>query len=292
MRLLNFGSLNIDYVYRMASIVTPGETLASRSLDVFAGGKGANQSVALARAGAEVHHAGKVGPDGRWLRDTLERNGVDIEHTIIDESARTGHAVIQVDDAGENAIVLFPGTNHQMDPEHIRGTLDRFGADDLLLLQNEINRIDELIMEAKRRDLTVCLNPAPWSPQAASLPLDRVDVMIVNETEARGLAGVDDVEALLAQPSQFGLGHTHLIVTRGRRGVSYRRGDHRIDIDACPVEPVDTTAAGDTFIGYCLAAWYRGDSIDASLRRATTAAAICVGRAGAIDSIPESWEVA
>ena len=139
MNILNFGSLNIDLVYQVEHIARPGETIASSAHQVFAGGKGANQSAALARAGASVFHAGQVGPDGQWVVDKLAGLGVDVQHIRVGD-APTGQAIIQVDRQGQNSIVLFAGANAQIDREAIDATLGHFGRGDLLLLQNEIKR--------------------------------------------------------------------------------------------------------------------------------------------------------
>jgi ribokinase len=285
MRILSFGSLNIDHVYRVPHIVRPGETLACRSLEVFAGGKGANQSVALARAGARVFHAGRVGEDGRWLLRRLADAGADVEHALVDPDTRTGNAIIQVDDAAENSIVLFPGANHRITRQQIDDTLSRFSEGDILLLQHEINETPYLITEAKIRGLTVAFNPAPMTPAVRDYPLGDVDILIVNETEGRALTGRrsedEIIEALPAWEN---------VLTLGPQGVRYR-GKQRLMVPGVKVEAVDTTAAGDTFIGYFLAGRATGLGIKAALQRACRAAAMCCTRPGAADSIPTAAEV-
>ena len=196
MKILNFGSLNIDLVYRVPHIVRPGETISSASFQTFAGGKGANQSAALARAGAPVYHAGKAGKDGAWLVKKLRGLGVDTRFTRV-VNAPCGHAVIQVDDAGENAIFLFPGTNRQILRSEINQVLSRFSPGDMVLLQNEINDIPYIITAARRRKLLVCLNPAPMDKAVLKYPLQKVDILIVNETEGAGLAGARSTRGIL-----------------------------------------------------------------------------------------------
>ena len=191
MNILNFGSLNIDLVYQVEHIARPGETIASSSHQVFAGGKGANQSAALARAGARVFHAGQVGPDGQWLVDKLAGLGVDVQHIRVGD-VPTGHAIIQVDRQGQNSIVLFAGANAQIDRGAIDAALSHFDRGDILLLQNEINDVSYIIASASERGLTICLNPAPFGPEVRAYPLELVDVLIVNETEATGLAGASE----------------------------------------------------------------------------------------------------
>ena len=187
MNILNFGSLNIDLVYQVEHIARPGETISSSAHQVFAGGKGANQSAALARAGARVFHAGQVGPEGQWLVDKLAELGVDVQHIRVGD-VPTGHAIIQVDRHGQNSIVLFAGANAQIDRGAIDTALSHFDQVDILLLQNEINDIAYIITSASERGLTICLNPAPFGPEVCAYPLKLVDLLIVNETEAIGLA--------------------------------------------------------------------------------------------------------
>ncbi len=184
----NLGSLNIDRVFRVAHIVRPGETLASTSLAEFAGGKGANQSVALARAGARVVHIGKIGADGVWLRDRLAAEGVDVGSIAVG-TAPTGQAIIQVDDAGQNAIVLLSGANAEITPEEIDAALAVAPAGSWLLAQNETSGVAHAIQAAKRRGLRVAFNPAPLDERVADYPLDLVDLLCVNETEAAVLRG-------------------------------------------------------------------------------------------------------
>jgi ribokinase len=292
MRILNFGSINIDRVYRVPHIVRPGETLTSASYRTFAGGKGANQSVALARAGARVCHAGRIGRDGLWLRDKLARAGVEVTHLAVGEEP-TGHAVIQVDDRGQNSIVLFPGANHGITVEAAQAVLDAFAPGDVLLLQNEISQVPHLIAQGRRRGLRVCFNPAPFAPQVRDYPLTDVDLLVVNQTEAAGVAAVENPagdQAILDALTQR-LPGVRLVLTQGDKGVLYREKGRTLHVSAVPVKTVDTTAAGDTFIGYFLAAQAAGMDVEASLRRACRAAALCVSRSGAMDSIPSAEEV-
>ena len=285
MNILNFGSLNIDLVYQVEHIARPGETIASSSHQVFAGGKGANQSAALARAGARVFHAGQVGPDGQWLVDKLAGLSVDVQHIRVGD-VPTGHAIIQVDRQGQNSIVLFAGANAQIDRRAIDAVLSHFDQGDILLLQNEINDIPYIITSAAERGLAICLNPAPFGPEVRAYPLELVDLLIVNETEATGLAGVSDPAALASLcPS------AQIVLTLGAAGVQYRSPTEEFHLPAPQVEAVDTTGAGDTFIGYFL----QGLTVDMTARdamvRSVKAAALCVTRPGAMDSIPAADEI-
>lgn len=299
MTVLNFGSLNIDHVYHVDHVARPGETLAGRGYSVFAGGKGANQSAALALAGAPVAHAGRVGRDGRWLLEGLAALGVDVGRVVVDEDEPTGHAVIQVEEeSGENAIVLFPGCNRRISPDQVRTCLNSFGSGDILLLQNEINDVPKILVEAEGRGLGTCLNPAPYGPEVAGLPLDRVDLLIVNRTEAAGLAGdpagADETaaEQLLDGVRARAPAGTEILLTLGAGGAVLDGPAGRLSHPALRAgAAADTTGAGDTFIGYFLAARLDGAGDETCLRRAAAAAALCVTRPGARDAIPHRDEV-
>jgi ribokinase len=289
MGILNFGSLNIDYVHRVEHIARPGETIAGRSLDVFAGGKGANQSVALARAGADVFHAGRVGDDGRWLIDKLKNAGVGVSLVDVDPQAKTGHAVIQVDDAGENAILLHGGANQTIDKEQMDKVLAGFGPGDTLLMQNEINDGAYLIEAAAARGIPVCLNPAPMTDEVHGWPLNKVSLLIVNQSEGEAICGEADPWQMLPKLAEMIGGE--VIVTLGSNGAVYFNGDEAIHQPAIEADVVDTTAAGDTFIGFYLARRAQGDSVELSLKAATVAASVCVTRPGAMDSIPVAADI-
>ena len=288
-KVLNYGSLNIDHVYQVPHFVTPGETLASTELGHFAGGKGANQSVALARAGAMVFHAGKIGTDGICLKEKLDQNNVNTQF-IQEGTLDNGHAIIQVDSKGENAIVLYPGANQEMTKDEIRTTLSKFDPGDYLLLQNEINLIPFLIEEGHKRGLKVCYNPAPMAPEVADYPLHLCHLLIVNETEGGALAsGANTTKILRTLSSRYP--ETEILLTVGSEGSYHQKGTVQTQQCAEKVKAVDTTAAGDTFIGYYLSAILKGKSIQESLKIATRASAICVTRPGAMDAIPSNEEV-
>jgi len=289
MKLLNYGSLNIDYVYGVSHIARPGETISSASFRTFAGGKGANQSVALARAGAPVAHAGKVGPEGKWLAEKLTAYGVDTRFIRVGDSP-SGHAIIQVDPAGENAIVLFPGANRLITREEIAETLKSFSIGDILLVQNEINELPFLLEQGRRAGLRVCFNPAPFGEEVRSFPLENVDILIVNRTEGEGLSGENEPGRILAALGSR-LPRSRIILTLGANGGLCAEQGQTLSVPAHPAKAVDTTAAGDTFIGYYLAGLIRGEPTRKSIETACRAAALCVSRPGAMDSIPEAREL-
>lgn len=286
MSILVFGSLNIDHVYQVEHLVRPGETLPSTEYRRFQGGKGANQSVALARAGADVFHAGRIGPEGLWLRDAIAAEGVDVTHVSLDNQP-TGHAIIQVDLAGENSILLFGGANLTVTSDDAHYVLSHFAEGDWLLLQNEISSLPAILLEASERGLTVAFNPAPMTPEVLSYPLEGVSLFVVNETEGAALAETEDASPeIIAGALQTRFPNAAILLTLGADGSLYALGEERIRTPAQSVDAVDTTAAGDTFIGYFLAELLAGESVRKSLALASQAAALCVTRPGAADSIP------
>lgn len=287
MKIINFGSINIDHVYGVDHFVRPGETLESESYTVFSGGKGANQSIALARAGAKVFHAGKVGPEGGWLKTKLQESGVDV--TLVETVAEpTGHAVIQVNREGENAIIIHGGANRSVSDTNIEKVLASAEAGDYLLLQNEVNAVEKVLERAQ--GLTVVFNPAPMTEAVKDYPLQKVGIFIVNETEGEALTGESEPEAILdAMQTLYPKSRT--VLTLGKAGVIYADSEQRITVPALEVEAVDTTGAGDTFIGYFLAELSRGSAVESSLKMGVKASAWCVTRRGAADSIPELDEL-
>ncbi|MBQ4552413.1 MAG: ribokinase [Clostridia bacterium] len=289
MKVLNFGSLNIDLVYGVSHHARTGETLTTRDFKRHMGGKGLNQSVALCRAGAEVYHAGCVGGDGVFLRDYLRDSGVNVDQVqVIDEA--TGHAVIQVNSEGDNCILLYPGANRCQTKESMEKALECFGEGDLLLMQNETNGLKEMMHAAREKGMRIALNPSPIDDTLLTLPMELVDYFILNEIEGAALSGETEperiVEALLKKYPQ-----AHIVLTLGGAGSLYARGDARIRQPIFKVKAVDTTGAGDTFTGYFLASQLRGEDAAQSLRMAAAAAAIEVTRPGAAQAIPALDEV-
>jgi len=292
MKILNFGSLNIDYVYQLDHFLRPGETLHSQSLSIFCGGKGLNQSIALARAGAEVYHAGCVGiTDGQMLLDALSDSGVNTDYINTVEK-RSGNAIIQVNRSGENCIILFGGANDCVSPLQVDETIAKFQCNDYLLLQNEISCIGLLIEKASEKGMIVAFNPSPCNDRISSLPLHLVDIFFVNEIEGMEIAGINNPmpdRIISTLREKFPI--AKIVLTLGKRGVIYFDGVdvHSHDIYDVPV--VDTTAAGDTFTGYFLASLIKGKSSPLSIEIASKASSIAVSRAGASISIPTMDEV-
>lgn len=293
MRVLNFGSLNLDYVYAVDHFVLPGETLAVRSHTVKAGGKGLNQSVALSRAGASVFHAGCLGSGGELLKTVLETNGVDTGF-LLPVPETQGHAVIQVNPAGENCILLCGGSNRCVPEDHIRRVLDSFHPGDWLILQNEINRIPLIVELASAGGMRIVLNPSPCDAAVGEIDLSKVDWLAVNEIEAAQISGSGDPETAWNILHER-YGSLSLLVTLGSRGsVAWRPAGGAVEYHrekARNVQAVDTTAAGDTYTGYFVAGLMEGLPLPACMKQASLAAAIAVMRPGAADSIPRKHEL-
>lgn len=287
MKIINFGSINIDHVYAVEHFVRPGETLESKRYALFSGGKGANQSIALARAGAEVFHAGSIGADGSWLKTKLRDSGVDVS-LVETVDIPTGHAVIQVNREGENAIIIHGGANRCVSEANIDKVLEKAEEGDYLLLQNEINAVDKILEKAE--GLTVVFNPAPMSNKVKEYPLEHVDIFIVNEVEGKVLTGEAEPEEILNTMQRL-YPKSCTVLTLGKAGVIYSNAELRIRIPALEVEAVDTTGAGDTFIGYFLAERVKGSSVQTCLEMGVKASALCVTRQGAADSIPSLDEL-
>lgn len=290
MKILNFGSLNIDHVYEVAHFVQAGETLASQSLENFPGGKGLNQSIAAARAGACIYHAGRVGKDGAFLVELLSASGADISLIHTGEGP-TGHAIIQVSPQGENCILLFAGENRRITSEQIAHALKQFAPGDLLLVQNETNAVADLLCQAHQKGMQVAFNPSPIDDALTSLPLDYVDWFILNEIEAQALTGEQRPDKA-AQTMLTRWPKAHIVLTLGAQGALYLDAGQRLYQPALPADVVDTTAAGDTFTGYFLAAVTSGQSPKQALLLAAQAAALAISVKGAAVSIPTKDQVA
>ncbi|KUO70752.1 MAG: ribokinase [Clostridia bacterium BRH_c25] len=291
MKILNFGSLNLDYVYHVDHFVRPGETISSESRLVFCGGKGLNQSIALARSGVQVYHAGAVGKaDGGILCEALQKNIINIDFIEQRDDVSTGHAIIQVNCTGQNCIMLYGGANQTMTKKHIDKTLQSFGQGDFLILQNEINMLDYIIEQAHNKGLIIILNPSPMNEKILSLPLEYVDYFILNEVEAADICGSADQEKLLECLAKM-YPAARIVLTLGRYGVKYKDSRKMLIHGIYEVPVVDTTAAGDTFTGFFIGSLLQGYNENEALRLASIAASISVSRHGAETSIPYMKEV-
>jgi ribokinase len=288
MKNLNFGSLNKDMVYSVSSIMRPGETVAATKLEYFNGGKGLNQSIALARAGAEVYHAGRIGTDGTSLTALLNENGVNTDYVSVSRSP-SGHAVIQVTKEGQNSILVYGGANKEISTKQIMNVLSNFDEGDRLFLQNEINGVPALINSAARKKMEIIFNPSPIGQDIPSYPLDKISWFVVNETEAEAITGVEGSENVLAAFTKK-YPNANVLLTLGENGAYCKIKNETYFQDIFHTPVVDSTAAGDTFLGYFFAL-LDTKGVKESLRYAAAASALAVSRKGAAMSIPTAGEV-
>lgn len=294
MPIYNYGSINIDHVYQVPHLVLPGETLSSHHYQRILGGKGANQSIALVRAGSEVCHIGRYNLADQALVKTLIDAGISAQHleTVNEPS---GHAIIQVDDQGENSIILYAGANHSFKASDLAKSLQATKAGDWLLLQNECSCTKEMIDLAAAQGLKIAFNPAPMDAAVKDLPLDKLSLLFVNQVEVcqlldlpvAPLPSLESLAALLGARWPT----TLVVITLGSKGAASVYQGQLEFVPAVPVQAVDTTGAGDTFTGYFLHAWMQGLSLRAALEHAGKASALCVQRVGASSSIPYAAEV-
>ncbi|WP_010166625.1 ribokinase [Candidatus Epulonipiscium viviparus] len=283
-RILNFGSLNIDYVYSVDDFTKPGETINSTQLEIFCGGKGLNQSIALSRAGADVYHAGIIGAKGAMLLDALTAANVNVD-LISQLNIPDGHAIIQLNKQGENCIVVHAGSNKCISNYKVEDVFQHFGLGDILVIQNEINNLAYIMQLAHQKKMKIVFNPSPIDDSICQLPLKYVDYLILNQLEAMKILSTEDDSNLLNRLSNM-LPNAHIVLTLGAQGSKYKYQNTEYEQDIFAVDVVDTTAAGDTFLGYFVASIAREDSAQAALEIAAKAASIAITTKGAAQSIP------
>ena len=295
MKVLCFGSLNIDYTYKVPHFVKKGETLASERLQVFGGGKGLNQSVALAKAGTEVYHAGSIGQDGMFLLDMLKDAGANTDFVKILDTVRTCNAISQNDKSGDNCIILYGGANQAITREQVDEVMSHFESGDYLVLQNEINELGYIVEKAHEKGMIIVLNPSPMNEKILALPLDVINYFILNEVEAAQILGKEDkgeesweqiADDLLKKFPQ-----ATIVLTMGSEGSVFKNQKETVCQSIYKVQAVDTTAAGDTFSGYFIGGILGGLSAKEAMDQASKASAIAVTRKGAAPSIPLLAEV-
>lgn len=289
MKVLNFGSLNLDYVYQMETILIPGETQTAKNRNTFCGGKGLNQSIALAKAGIPVYHAGMIGEGGEILLETCKENGVNTEF-IKTIDGPCGHTVIQVDKNAQNCILLFGGSNRSMTKEFVDEVLANFEKGDIILLQNEINELDYIIDKAYEKGMMIILNPSPYDSALDACDLSKISLFLVNEIEGYQITGEKEPEKILAKIKEV-YPKAKIVLTLGGDGSVYQDETGIYHQGIYKVKAVDTTAAGDTFTGYFISSILDGMPVQEGLKLAAKASAIAVSRAGATASIPLREEV-
>ena len=280
MAIYSLGSINIDHVYRVPHLVQPGETLAATDYTKGLGGKGANQSVAAARAGAKVFHIGAIGDDARWTLEALQDYDIDTGNIQVVKTA-TGHAIIQVDPAAENTITIFPGANRQISDSFVARVLASARPDDIFLMQNETSAQFSSVRLAADMGLRVLYSPAPFDLAALQDVIPYASLLLMNEGEAAAM-----IAALGGMPE------CDVIITKGAQGADWHRlGTATLSLPAMPVTAVDTTGAGDCFAGTIAASLDAGMDRGMALRRAIAAAGLQVTRPGAAAAMPSRSEV-
>lgn len=289
MKILNFGSLNIDIFFRVENIVKPGETISAKSIEKRPGGKGLNQSVALSKSFENVYHAGSVGDDGVFLIDYLKSENINTKY-IKKSDKLTGNAIIQVDDKGENSIVLYKGANFDNDKKFIDEVLDNFDKDDILVLQNEISSMKYLIDKAYEKGMKIVLNPSPITDEIKEFDFNKIDLLLVNEIEAKDIANKDNIDESINY-FMATYPNINLIVTLGSKGSIFVNKNEKIKQEGIKVESVDSTGAGDTFTGFFVSYFYQGKNVRDCLKFASLASALSVTKSGASISIPSLCDV-
>lgn len=289
MKILNFGSCNVDYVYSLDHIVTVGETASVERMDKFPGGKGLNQSIAVARAGKAIYHAGCIGQDGGFLSDLLADSGVDTSY-LKSADCPNGQAIIQVDKNGENCIFIYHGSNARVTPTLVDEVLADFGEGDIILLQNEISHVPYIMEQAYQKKMQIVFNPSPFYEELKETDLNRISYLVLNEVEAKGFSGKEDPREFFAEMHRR-YPALKIMLTLGKNGCAYSDGQEILYHPSFCVETVDTTAAGDTFTGFFVALLADGMPCADILRYASAASALAVSRKGAAPSIPTIREV-
>ena len=289
MKVLNIGSMNLDLVYSVDHIVQPGETEASFSLDTFLGGKGLNQSMALAKAGVEVYQGGMIGEDGQVFLDACTEYGVKADY-IRTIPGKSGHAVIQRDRNAQNCILLYGGANQMLTESYVDEVLADFGTGDILLLQNEVNMMPYIVEKAYEKGMQIALNPSPFNEKLDAVDMEKISIFLMNEVEGNQITGLTEPDEIIAEMlRRFPM--AKIVLTLGKDGAVYADAKQKHFQPIFKVEAVDTTAAGDTFTGYFLAGLLEGMSVPEILKMSAKASSIAVTREGAVPSIPYRHEV-
>ena len=289
MKVLNIGSMNLDHVYTVDHIVEPGETQSSTQLQLFLGGKGMNQSVALAKAGVEVYQGGMIGEDGGVFLDACQEYGIHADY-IRTVDARTGHAIIQIDKNAQNCILLYGGANQALTEAYVDEVISQFDSGDILLLQNEVNLLPYIVDRGYAQGMKIVLNPSPFDDKLKAVDMTKISLFLLNEIEGYQLTGCREPDAIIDSIRER-FPHAAVVLTLGSDGAVYADQSCKHFQPIFPVKAVDTTAAGDTFTGYFIAGLAQGMEIPDILRMSAKASSIAVSRAGAVPSIPYRNEV-
>ncbi|MCG8538330.1 MAG: ribokinase [Clostridia bacterium] len=291
------GSLNMDLVANVRVMPRIGETLIGNAYKQVPGGKGANQADAIAKLGGKVQIIGMVGDDsfGRDLKESLNRDRVDVRYIKTDRNTPTGIAMIMVNDEGDNSIVVVPGANFKLTPKDIDDSLEAIEEGEIVVAQLEtpIDTVRYTLKKAKELGKYSILNPAPAARLDDEL-IGYIDLLIPNETELEVLSGKaieSELDIISAAKILIDKGVKELIVTMGDKGSLYINGNESRIYPAYRVKPVDTTAAGDSFIGGIAVALWQGKTMEESIQFATKVGALTVTKEGAQSSLPTLKEV-
>ena len=289
MKVLNIGSMNLDYVYCVDHIIQPGETESTGGRNILLGGKGINQSMALAKAGAKVYHGGLIGEDGQAFIEACKEYGVNYDY-IRNIDGATGHTIIQVDKNAQNCILIYGGANQMLTEEFVDEVLAGFEKGDILLLQNEVNQLPYIIDKAYEKGMQIALNPSPFNEKLNEVDMNKISIFLLNEVEGGQITGLTDPDEVLSKMREM-FPHAKIVLTLGKDGAKYADGDEVYYQPIFKVKAVDTTSAGDTFTGYFLAGLIEGMEIPEILKMSAKASSIAVTREGAVPSIPYRNEV-
>lgn len=289
MKILNFGSLNLDHIYRVEHFTGAKETQITEAPITIPGGKGLNESVALARAGAEVWQAGMIGEDGQMLLDALQREGVHTEFVRVVEE-RTGHAVVQVDPMGQNAVLQYGGANNCITEEFIDEVLEAFDEGDVILLQNQISCLPQIIDKAYNKGMKIVIKPSPYTDGLKKCDLSKIWMFLVNRTEGRCMTSyVQPGDMMIEFRTRYP--DANVLLTLSENGAFFLDRESSLYQPAFKMKEQDTTGAGDVFIGFFLRSYLDGEPVPDAMKRAAAASAISVTRTGSASSTPTREEV-
>lgn len=290
MKILVIGSINKDYIYSVDHIVNPGETISCLDSWNNWGGKGFNQAVAASKCGAETYFACNIhSSDKNEVNDLLSSYGISNSYVQVGDIA-TGQAIIQVDRRGQNSIIVYPGANKKITNNYIDQTLADFSKGDVLLLQNEINNLSYIMQKASEKGMNIVFNPSPFEKYLLELPLNLIDIFILNEIECNEFTHETDFSKMQNKIVNM-YPNAKFVITLGKQGVIYRDKDIYLTHGIYDVPVVDTTAAGDTFTGFFIGEFYKTKDPKEALRIASIASSLTVSRKGAAISIPNITEV-
>lgn len=293
MKVLVYGSINIDLSFYLDHLVKEGETISSNAFIKGAGGKGANQASALGKAFGEkglVYLAGKTGKDASFILEKLNENNVDT--AFVYNSLYSGQAIIEIDKEGQNSIILYGGGNKEIEKKEIDEVFSYFNKGDYLVLNGEINNLDYIYDLGLKKEMKIVVNPSPLTEEILSLPLEKATVIILNEVEASSITrlNVDDEKSIVSSLRER-FPNSEVVLTLGDKGSYYCFKQETIYQPIFKVDAVDCVGAGDTFLGYFLASRIKGLDAKTSLEKASFASSITVQRHGAMDAMPKSIEV-